>query len=161
MTLALLSILIATAFPSSSPTAWMAPQSFHLAVGMKRTDVVQKLAEGGWEAKRGKSDDELVIDYTDSRALTLEFRKERLHSLRFELFAMLPEIRAAFEEQKKLLETEHGAPRKKPSSSIVLYDDRLPNIMVVVSADPTSEYGKSGFGYLAVRYYNPVIPPAQ
>src|SRR5688572_20878771 len=111
MTFALLSFLIATAFPSSNQTAWMAPQSFHLTVGMKRTDVVQKLAEGGFEAKPGKTDNELVVDYSDARAMTLEFRKERLHSLRFELFAMIPEIRAAFEEQKNLLLKEHGAPR--------------------------------------------------
>ena len=28
--------------------------------------------------------------------------------------------------------------------------------MVVLSADPKSDYGKKGFGYLAVRYYDPV-----
>ena len=39
---------------------------------------------------------------------------------------------------------------------VVVYDDRLPNIMVVLSADPKSEYGRKGIGYLAVRYYDPV-----
>ena len=28
--------------------------------------------------------------------------------------------------------------------------------MVVVSADPSSEYGQKGFGFLAVRYFDPV-----
>ncbi len=28
--------------------------------------------------------------------------------------------------------------------------------MVVVSADPQSEYGRKGFGVLAVRYFDPV-----
>ena len=157
MTLTLLTLILAVAFPSSTQTSWMSPQSFHLTVGMSRADAVKKLAEGGWEAKRGKHDDELVVDYSDSRALTLEFKKNRLHSLRFELFAMLPEIRTAFDEQKGLLRKAHGEPKKGlRSDSVVLYDDRLPNIMVVVSADPSSEYGQKGFGFLAVRYFDPV-----
>ena len=157
MTLTALAFLLATAFPSANQTSWMSPQSFHLAVGMSRADAVKTLAESGWEAKRGKTDDELVVDYSDSRALTLEFKKNRLHSLRFELFAMLPEIRSAFDEQKTLLRKAHGEPKKGlRSDAVVLYDDRLPNIMVVVSADPSSEYGQKGFGFLAVRYFDPV-----
>ena len=36
-----------------------------------------------------------------------------------------------------------------------MYDDRLPNIIVVLNDDPDNDYGKKGFGYLAVRYYDP------
>ena len=152
-------LLLATAFPSVHRTSWMSPQSFRLTIGMTRADAVGTLAGGGWEAKKGRTDDELVVDYSDDKAMTLEFRGNRLRSVRFELFAMLPDIRTAFEEQKTLLAKAHGAPPKAGRSrSIVLYDDRLPNIMVVLADDPDSEYGKKGIGYLAVRYYDPVKP---
>lgn len=153
----LLTLLLATAFPSSSKTSWMTPQSFRLFIGMSRSAAVQTLEESGWTAKKGLHDDQLVIDYGDDKALTLEFRKNRLHSIRFELFALLPDIRVAFAEQKKLLRKEHGRPKKAAKAdSVIVYDDRLPNIMVVLSADPNSDYGRKGLGFLAVRYFDPL-----
>ena len=152
----LLSFLLATSFPSVSRTSWMSPQSFRLQIGMKRVDAVGVLDQSGWEVKRGRTNDEIVVDYTGEKALTLDFRNDRLHSIRFELFAMIPEVRQAFEEQKTMLRKEHGEPKKTAKSrSVVVYDDRLPNIMVVLSDDPNTEYGKKGVGYLAVRYYDP------
>ena len=152
----LLSFLLATSFPSSSKTSWMSPQSFRLQIGMKRVDAVGVLDQSGWEVKRGRTNDEIVVDYTGEKALTLEFRRDRLHSIRFELFGMIPDVRAAFEEQKMLLRGQHGEPKKGARArTVVVYDDRLPNIMVVLSDDPASEYGKKGVGYLAVRYYDP------
>lgn len=151
-----LSLLLATPFPSSSKTSWMSPQSFRLVIGMSRPDAVGVLKDSGWEVKAGRNDDEAVVDYSDERAMTLEFRRNRLHSVRFELFGMLPDVRAAFEEQRSLLRKLHGEPKKsKRARSVIVYDDRLPNIMVVLSDDPRSEYGKKGVGYLAVRYYDP------
>lgn len=134
----------------------MSPQSFQLTIGMPRQEAMLTLHKSGWTTKDGRTADELIVDYTGDKALTLEFERERLHAVRFELFAMLPEIRAAFDEQKSLLVKQHGAPKKSVRSpSVIVYDDRLPNIMVVLSADPKSEYGKKGFGFLAVRYYDP------
>jgi hypothetical protein len=150
----LLALFLASAFPSSSKTSWMSPQSFRLTIGMNRTDAVKTLEESGWDVKKGKKENELVIDYSNEKSLTLEFNRDRLRSVRFELFGMLPQVRAAFSEQKELLKKEHGEP-KKTSSSVLVYDDRLPNIIVVVNADRRSEYGKKGVGYLAVRYYDP------
>jgi hypothetical protein len=145
------------AFPSSSKTSWMTPQSFRLLIGMPRAEAVKTLLDSGWAVKPGRSTDEVVIDYSDDKSLTLEFKSDRLRSVRFELFGILPDIRAAFAEQKRLLQKEHGTPKKAVrSSSIIVYDDRLPNIMVVLSDDPKSDYGKKGIGYLAVRYYDPV-----
>ncbi|HEU4521662.1 MAG TPA: hypothetical protein VFT12_06650 [Thermoanaerobaculia bacterium] len=155
----ILSLFLATAFPSATKTSWMSPQSFRLTIGMTRAEAVATLEQSGWRAKKGRNDEELVVDYGDDKAMTLEFRRDRLRSVRFELFTMLPEVRSAFEEQKALLRKEHGEPKKAPrSKSLVLYDDRLPNIMVVVSDDPESEYGKIGIGYLAVRYFDPLRP---
>ncbi|HEX6177608.1 MAG TPA: hypothetical protein VF057_04575 [Thermoanaerobaculia bacterium] len=151
-----LSLLLATSFPSSSKTSWMSPQSFRLQIGMKRVDAVGALDQSGWEVMRGRTDDELVVDYTGEKALTLEFRKDRLHSIRFELFGMIPDVRAAFEEQRTFLLKAHGEPKKTArNKTVVVYDDRLPNIIVVLSDDPKTEYGKKGVGYLAVRYYDP------
>ncbi len=157
MAIVVLILALVSSFPSNTKTSWMTPQSFRLLIGMPRGDAVKTLLDSGWAVKPGRNHDEVVIDYSDDKSLTLEFKEERLRSVRFELFAILPEIRQAFAEQKELLQKEHGAPKKVvKSNSIIVYDDRLPNIMVVLSADPKSEYGKKGIGYLAVRYYDPV-----
>lgn len=157
MPIAVLILALVSSFPSNSKTSWMTPQSFRLLIGMPRADAVKTLLDSGWAVKPGRNNDEVVIDYSDDKSLTLEFKQERLRSVRFELFAILPEIRQAFAEQRDFLQKEHGAPKKAAkSSSIIVYDDRLPNIMVVLSADPKSDYGKKGIGYLAVRYYDPV-----
>lgn len=156
MTVALaLTLFLASAFPSSSKTSWMSPQSFRLTIGMKREEAVKTLESSGWQVKPGKKAGELVIDYSDEKSLTLEFRRNRLRSVRFELFSLIPQVRAAFTEQKALLKKEHGDP-PKASPIVLVYNDRLPNIMVVLSADPKTEYGQKGVGYLAVRYYDPV-----
>ena len=159
MLLALL-IAVTTSFPSNSKTSWMSPQSFRLVIGMTRGDALKTLSDAGWTIKPGKDADEKIVDCSEDKALTLQFEHDRLHSVRFELFAMIPEVRAAFDEKKSELAKEHGAPKKNVhSKSIVVYDDRLPNIMVVLNDDPNSEYGKKGVGYLAVRYFDPI--PAQ
>ena len=149
---ALLALLLLTAFPSSSRTSWMRPESFHLTIGMPRTEVVRTLEK--WNPKRGKDENELVVDYSDDKALTLEFRKDRLSSVRFELFLFLPEVGIAFDEEKSHLLEERGRP-PKATKSVLIYDEALPNVMVVVNADPKSDQGKKGIGVLAVRYYDP------
>lgn len=149
---ALLLVLLATAFPSNSRTAWMRPESFRLTVGMPRAEVMEKL--GKWNPTAGKTKDELIVDYDEGKSITMDFRKDRLHSIRFELFDYLPAIRLAFDEEKRHLEKESGKP-PKATRSILIYDNALPNVMVVVSDDPNSEQGKKGLGVLAVRYYDP------
>ena len=157
MTSLILSFLLATAFPSATKTSWMSPQAFRLMIGMTRPEAVQVLESSGWTVKQGRNDDEVIIDYSDGKAMTLEFRKNRLKSVRFELFAFLPEVRAAFDERRQLLEKELGTAKRATSRSVVVYDDRLPNIMVVLHDDPKSEYGQKGLGYLAVRYFDPLM----
>lgn len=157
MTITIFALLVATAFPSSTRTSWMTPESFRLAIGMPKAEAVKALETSGWTLKKGRHENEVVVDYSEDKALTLEFDRDRLRSVRFELFALLPDIRVAFSEQRTLLRKAHGTPRKAlKSSAVVLYDDRLPNIMVVLSDDPKSQYGRKGFGYLAVRYYDPI-----
>ncbi len=158
MRIVLLLLALVSSFPSNSKTSWMAPLSFRLTIGMKRSDAEKALRDAGWNVKPGKDKNEAVVDYSDDKSMTLEFGRDRLRSVRFELFALIPEIRAAFAEQRSMLKKEHGVPKLLKSDSVVVYDDRLPNIMVVLSDNPKSDYGKKGFGYLAVRYYDPVAP---
>ncbi|MFL6244588.1 MAG: hypothetical protein ACJ74H_01080 [Thermoanaerobaculia bacterium] len=148
----LLALLLSTAFPSTSRTSWMRPESFHLAIGMSRDDAMAALEK--WAPKPGKDADEVIVDYSDERALTLQFRNDRLMSVRFELFVFLPDIRLAFEEERARLAESRGKPRKA-TKSILIYDNALPNVMVVAADDPKSEQGKQGIGVLAVRYYDP------
>ena len=152
--IAAFALLLATAFPAQSHIAWMRPESFRLTIGMPRDAAMKSLAA----YKPHVSGDEAVVDYSDSDSLTLQFRRDRLHAIRFEYYAFLPDVRAAFEEEKAFLKSSFGDPKKATSAkSIVIYDDRLPNVMAVLSADPLSENGRKGIGMLVVRYYDPVV----
>ena len=129
-------------------TDWMRLEAFHLAIGMPRADALAALS--AWNPKPGKDANEIVVDYASDKSLTLEFKKERLHSVRFELFVLLPNVRKAFEERRAAM----GEPRKA-TRSVLVYDNALPNAIVVVEDDPKSQQGKKGLGVLAVRYYDP------
>ena len=135
-------------------TTWMRPDLFHLVIGMPRADVEKTLETNGWKIKPGDDPNHMVIDYSDDKGVTLQFRKDRLMAVNFELFALVPQAKLAFDEQKSFLRDKYGQ-AKKTLPSIVIYDDRLPNVMVVLSADPKSEHGKRGLGMLVVRYYDP------
>jgi|SRR5688572_30685155 len=145
-------LALLTSFPSNSQTSWMRLESFRLTIGMTRDDAIDAIKV--WNPKKGKDKDEVVVDYSEDKALTLEFRNDRLRSVRFELFAFLPQIRKAFDEERTHLREARGAPRKA-TKAILVYDTALPNVMVVVTDDPRSEHGKKGLGVLAVRYYDP------
>jgi hypothetical protein len=147
---ALLALLLTVTAPAR--TDWMRLESFHLTIGMSRAEAVE--AVRSWNPKPGKDANEVVIDYSGEKSLTLEFRKDRLQSARFELFVFLPEVRQVFDERREALRTELGEPRKA-TKSIVIYDHKLPNVMMVLVDDPKSENGKKGLGVLAVRYYDP------
>ena len=152
--IAVVALLLATAFPSSSKTSWMRPESFHLSIGMSRAAAVKELEASGWKLKRGDDDEHWVVDYTDDKALTLHFNRERLHSVRFELYAIVGQARDAFTEEKSFLVETFGKPRVA-TKSVLVYDDRLPNVMVVLNDDQKSQMGQKGVGLLVVRYYDP------
>lgn len=148
-----IALVLAAVIPSNK-TSWMRPDSFHLVVGMPRAEAVKALEASGWKVKPGPEKNQVFIDYADDKSLTLQFNRGRLHAVNFELFALVPEAQKAFVEQKTLLRERFGEPRKT-RPSIVVYDDRLPNVMVVLSANPKSEHGRRGLGMLVVRYYDP------
>jgi hypothetical protein len=153
--IAVLAVFLATAFPSSSKTSWMRPESFHLKVGMNRAEAVKVLETNGWKTKPGDSAGKLLVDYAEDKSITLQFQGERLTSIRFELFTILQEAPAAFEEERAFLHEWLGRPRRG-SKKILLYDNTLPNVMAVLSADPKSEQAQKGVGLVVVRYYDPV-----
>ncbi len=153
--IAILALFLATAFPSTSKTSWMNPESFHLKVGMNRTEAVKALESNGWKTKRGDGAGQLVVDYADDKSITLQFHEERLTSIRFELFTILQDAPVAFEEERTFLRSSLGKPRRH-SKKVILYDQVLPNVMAVLSADPKSEQAQKGVGMLVVRYYDPV-----
>jgi hypothetical protein len=155
--IAFLLLLLTTAeFPSNSTTSWMRPESFHLAIGMTRAEAIEALDKIGWKTKKGEDEDHLLIDYADDKAVTLQFRKDRLNSIRFELFVFLPDASKAFAEEKAFLRQSLGKPKPVKSKAILLYDSTLPNVMVVLSNDPKSANGQKGLGILVVRYFDPV-----
>ena len=158
MTTLLAVLLFATQFPSNSLTSWMRPDAFHLRIGMGRGEAVRVLKQ--WNPKPGKDANEIVVDYTAEKSLTLHFKNDYLHSVRFELFAFLPEVRKAFTEEKKRLRTDRGAPPKS-TKAVLIYDKAVPNVMVVLSDDPKSTQGQQGIGMLAVRYYDPAATSIQ
>ena len=147
-----LALLLATPFPSSNRTAWMRPESFRLTVGMTREEAMKRLKEDGWKPEKGDNANQVIVDYSSNKSLTLEFQKERLSSIRFELFVMIPEVGSAFEEERTFLHNTLGEPKDVKSKSMIIYDTSLPNIMVVQTKD-----NSKGLGVLAVRYYNPVL----
>src|ERR1051325_2790828 len=144
-------LTLATPFPSNNRTAWMRPESFRLTIGMPRAETVKNLTDDGWKPQKGDRDNQLIVDYAGNKSLTLEFQKERLTSIRFELFVMTDEITGVFDEEKAFLKAKHGAPKAVKSKSMLIYDSTLPNIMVVMTKDLSK-----GLGVLAVRYYDPL-----
>lgn len=148
----LLALVLAATASTADLTSWMKLEAFHLTIGMSRTAALEAVAP--WNPKPGKDANETVVDYKSEKAFTLEFRKGRLHAVRFELYVLLPQARKAFADAKTLLATDRGTPTKA-SPSLVVYDNALPNAMAVVSDDPASPSGRNGVGIVAIRYYDP------
>lgn len=152
--IAILALLFATTFPTFNRTAWMRPDAFHLTIGMPRQQVVETLKTNGFAPQPAKKENELSVDYGDDKEVTLLFQHDRLHAIRFELYAIVGQTKDAFTEVKESLAREFGKPRKA-TKSLLVYDDRLPNVLVILNDDPKSDSGKKGVGLLIVRYYDP------
>ena len=148
----LLLALVLSATASTADLSWMRLESFHLSIGMSRAAALEAVKP--WNPKPGKNENETVVDYKSERAFTLEFRRGRLHAVRFEWYVLLPKAREAFAGARALLAADRGDP-PKASKSLVVYDNALPNVMAVVSDDPASASGQNGVGIVAVRYYDP------
>lgn len=155
--LLIFSLLAATAFPSKATNAaWMSPQSFQLKIGMTRSDAQTRLSESRWKLKKGKVTDEVVVEIESNKTLTLQFRKGKLDSARFEYVAFLQDVKAAFSEREVTLKTDHGEPKRPGGpAKILIFEKSNPNVHVVLSTDKSTSYGKQGLGFLVVRYFAP------
>jgi hypothetical protein len=151
---AFLILAVLNAFSAPTKTSWMSPEAFHLAVGMQRSKAVAVLEGGGWKPRAGKAPNHLIVEYGEQRSITLEFERDYLRSIRFELFDFIPAVRSAFAEEKAELRGRYGPARSK-AVSILLYERRRPNIMVVMSTDVRTTAGQQGLGFLTVRYFEP------
>jgi hypothetical protein len=145
----LLAILFAVA-PTVSQTSWMHPEAYHLTIGMRKAEAVKVLARSSVTLRDGDHAGQMIADITPTRSITIEFAKNRLQSVRFELFVMSDQIAAAFAEEKRFLRDSLGTPKGIASKSMVIYDASLPNVMAVVTTDV-----KQGLSTLAVRYFDP------
>lgn len=152
--IALLFLAVLNAFSTPTKTSWMSPEAFHLAVGMRRSKAVAVLEGGGWKPRAGKAANHLVVEYGESRSVTLEFARNHLRSIRFELFDFIPAVRSAFAEETADLKSRYG-PAHTKGAGILLYEKGRPNIMVVMSTDPRTTAGQQGLGFLTVRYFEP------
>src|SRR5579859_3192560 len=94
--------LLASIVPSNK-TSWMRPDLFHLVIGMPRAECVKTLEQNGLKTKKGHDANHVVVDYSDERSLTLQFRRNRLSAINFEYFCLIPEAHVAFDEQKSAL----------------------------------------------------------
>jgi hypothetical protein len=151
---AFLILAVLNAFSAPTKTSWMSPEAFHLAVGMQRSKTVEVLEGGGWKPRAGNAPNHLIVEYGDRRSITLEFERDHLRSIRFELFDFIPVVTRAFAEEKAALEDRFGPARSK-AASVLLYEKRRPNIMVVMSTDVRTTAGRQGLGFLTVRYFEP------
>ena len=151
---ALLLVGLLNAFSAPTKTSWMSPEAFHLAVGMRRSKAVAVLEGGGWKPRAGKAPNHLVVEYDETRSITLEFTGNHLRSIRFELFDFIPAVKSAFEEETAALRSRYGPPRTK-AATVLLYEELRPNIMVVMSTDARTSAGRQGLGFLTVRYFEP------
>jgi len=151
---AILALILLATTTASPKTSWMTPDAFRLSVGMPRSSALRELGRSGWSWKKGKVVDEVFVTYEEGKTVTLKFGRGRLRSIRFELVGFIPQIRAAFSERTNVLDQKLGTPRRI-SSSILSYERRSPNVMLVSSTESTSSYGKQGLGYLVVRYFEP------
>src|ERR1043166_5100911 len=145
----LLAILFAVS-PNVTQTSWMRPDAFHLTVGMTKAETVKALSESSITLRDGDHPGQMIADITPTRSITIEFAKERLQSVRFELFVMSDQMGPVFEEEKKFLRDTLGAPKPIAVKQMLVYDATLPHVMAVVTTD-----AKQGLSTLVVRYFDP------
>lgn len=158
----LLFLLLSSQFPSATETAWMEPSAFHLLMGDSRENVSNAFDRRGWKLEPGERADTLVHPYDDTKNVVLEFRDDRLTSIRFELVSFHPQLARDWAEVKKRLRERFGEPEvSRPP--LVLQRTAAFTIHAVLNDSPDSELGKAGAGMIIVRYFvpDPSADPAE
>jgi len=155
----MLALQIATqgALPAASNSEWMSPESFGFCIGMPRADVEATIERSNWKASPGKYPRLLVVHYSDTKTVTLQFVDGKLQSARFELVDFIPAVRSAYEERVAAIEEEVGyeGAKQKGDRAVLLFNRKSPNVMVVLSTVPNDDFGRQGLGFLAIRWFDP------
>ena len=140
-------ILFAVSASVANSTIWMRPEAFHISIGMEKDAAERAINDSGYIARPGDHSGQLIVDCTPTRSLTMEFEKDRLRSIRFELYLRHADLDAAFEEEKKFLFDALGKPKSVKSKVLLIYDKTDPNVMVVAQRNEKS------MSALLVRYH--------
>jgi len=146
-------LILGQAFPSSDKTSWMQPESFQLSIGMSETEAVRGLEKAGWRTRKGNEAGHLIVDYDESKTMTLTFEAKVLTSIRFELVDFIPEVRKAFSQQRIGLVSRFGEP-DRDTEELLIYEDLSPKVYVVLSTNRDSSFGRQGLGFLSIRYFD-------
>jgi hypothetical protein len=155
----MLTLQLATqgALPAETNSSWMSPESLGLCIDMPRADVEATIMRAGLKSAPGRYPRQLIVQYSDTKTIMLQFVDERLQSARFELVDFIPAVRTAFEERVTAIEEDLGyeGARQKGDRAVLLYNRESPNVMVVLSTVPNDDFGRQGLGFLAIRWFDP------
>lgn len=147
-------LLLQLQFPAADETSWMEPASFHLDLGEPRSEVEASFAARGWRIERD-DDGTFIHDYAEGKVVTMEFRKDRLTSIRFELVSLRPRLSDNWEQVKSRLRDRFGDPEVE-KASLLLTGTEDEAVHAVLEDDLDSSLGKQGAGRIIVRYFVPV-----
>lgn len=142
--------------PSADGTAWMHPSAFRIALGMTHREAMERLRHDGRACSPGKFAGEVVVEYQAGRNLTLQFRKGRLVSMRFELVDFLPAMKGHWSSLQANLRRRLGEPSLTPEGiEVLVWNSGSPHAMAALSTLRDDEFGKQGLGFVVVRYFEP------
>jgi len=153
-------LLLQLSTQAANPEAaldWMSPDKLGVCIGMERGDVETTIERAGLKAEPGKYSRQLVVHYSETKTVTMQFVDERLQSIRFELVDFIPAVRGAYQERLGAIEKKFGyeAPQQKGDRAVVMFNRETPNVMIVLSTVPDDAFGRQGLGFLAIRWFDP------
>lgn len=147
-------LMAASQFPSATDTTWMEPAAFRLVLGESRDGVRETFETRGWSLEPGESDDVLVHPYDDRKSVAMEFREDRLVSVRFELVSFRPQLAGDWDDLRDQIRERFGEPEvDQPRVQVV--NTPAFTIHAVLNDSVDSELGQSGAGMIIVRYFVP------
>lgn len=152
--IAALLLMAVSQFPSATDTTWMEPAAFRLVLGESRDHVLSEFETRGWTLEPGESDEVLIHPYDDRKTVALEFRQDRLVSVRFELVSFRPRIAGDWDDLRAQLRERFGDPAVDQARVQVVNTPAL-TIHAVLNDSTDSELGQSGAGMIIVRYFVP------
>jgi hypothetical protein len=152
-----LQLLAQQAFPSASNSSWMSLDAFGWCIGMPRAEVEASIARSEWKSSPGKYSRQLIVRYSDTKTVNLQFVDDKLQSVRFELVDFIPAVRSAYDERVAVIEKQAGyeGAKQKGDRAVLLFNRENPNAMVVLSTVANDDFGRQGLGFLAIRWFDP------